>query len=133
MTTVCTKTLTAAMAAATLIWQCQLAQAEEYRIVAPDAATACQSGTKSETTTIEGPREASIARADGDKLNVAVCVDPASKSVVNVRWRANSYWYSSGNVSEDCVEILGTSKVEVRAVDTNFHQTATYYSCVQGR
>lgn len=126
------KTLSAIVAAAAVIWQCQIAQAEEYR-VGPDAATACKSGGKSETMTVDGPRDASVARADGDKLNVAVCVDPTSKSAVNVRYRANSYWYSSGNVSEGCVEILGTSKVKVRAVNTNFHQSATYYSCVQER
>lgn len=126
------KTLSAIVAAAAVIWQCQIAQAEEYR-VGPDAATACKSGEKSETMTVDGPRDASVARADGDKLNVAVCVDPTSKSAVNVRYRANSYWYSSGNVSEGCVEILGTSKVKVRAVNTNFHQSATYYSCVQER
>ena len=126
------KTLSAIVAAAAVIWQCQIAQAEEYR-VGPDAATACKAGEKSETMTVDGPRDASVARADGDKLNVAVCVDPTSKSAVNVRYRANSYWYSSGNVSEGCVEILGTSKVKVRAVNTNFHQSATYYSCVQER
>jgi hypothetical protein len=132
MTIVGMKTLAAAVAATAAIWQCQLAQAEDYR-VGPDAATTCQSGEKSDTTTLDGPREASVARADGDKLNVAVCVDPSSKSAVHVRYRANSYWYSSGNVSEGCVEILGTSRVMVRAVDTNFHQTAAYYSCVQER
>jgi len=121
-----------AVAAAALIWQSQIAQAEEYR-VGPDAATACKSGEKSETMTLDGPREASVARADGDNLNVAVCVDPGSKSAVHVRYRANSYWYSSGNVSDGCVEILGASKVKVRAVDTNFHQTATYYTCVAER
>lgn len=126
------KTLSA-VAAAAVIWQCQFAQAEEYRIVGADAARACQSGEKSETMTLQGPRDVSVARADGDKLNVAVCVDPGSKGAVNVRYRANSYWYSSGNVSEGCVEILGASKVKVRAVDTNFHQTATYYSCIQER
>lgn len=123
----------AAVSAAAIIWQVQIAQAEEYRIVGPDAASACQSGEKSDTMTLEGPRDVFVARADGDKLNVAVCVDPSSKSAVNVRYRANSRWSSSGNVSEGCVEILGASKVKVRAVNTNFHQTATYYSCVQER
>jgi len=122
-----------AIVAAAVLWQAQIAQAEEYRIVVADAATACKSGEKSDTMTLEGSRDASVARADGDKLNVAVCVDPSSKSAVNVRYRANSYWYSSGNVSEGCVEILGASKVSVRAVDTNFHQIAAYYSCVQER
>lgn len=132
MISACVKALLAVSAAA-MVWQAQIVQAEEYRVVGADAATACQSGTKSDTMTLNGPRDTSVARADGDKLNVAVCVDPSSKGVVNVRYRANSYWYSSGNVSEGCVEILGTSKVKVRAVDTNFHQTATYYSCVQER
>src|SRR5262245_37280299 len=121
-----------AVAAAAIIWQSQFAEAEEYRVLAADA-SACKSGEKSETMTLDGPREASVARADGDKLNVAVCVDPSSKSAMHVRYRANSYWYSSGNVSEGCVEILGASKVKVRAVDTNFHQVATYFSCVQER
>ena len=121
-----------AVAAAAIIWQSQFATAEEYRVVAADA-TVCKSGEKSESMTLEGPRETSVARADGDKLNVAVCVADGSKSAVHVRYRANSYWYSSGNVSEGCVEILGASNVKVRAVDTNFHQTADYYSCVQQR
>ena len=125
-------TLSAIVAAALMLLP-QIARAEEYRIVAADAATACQAGTKSDIMTLEGPRDASVAHADGDKLNVAVCLDPNSKGAVNVRYRANSYWYSSGNVSEGCVEVLGASRVKVRAVDTNFHQTATYYSCVQER
>ena len=125
------KSLSAIVAAAVL-WQAHIAQAEEYR-VAPDAATACKSGEKSDTMTVDGPREASVARANGDTLNVAVCVDPSSKSAVHVRYRANSRWSSSGNVSEGCVEILGVSKVKVRAVDTNFHQTAAYYTCVAER
>ena len=125
-------TALSALVAGALICQSQFAQAEEYR-VAPDAATACKSGEKSDAMTVDGPREASVARADGDKLNVAVCVDPSSKSAVHVRYRANSRWSSSGNVSEGCVEILGVSKVKVRAVDTNFHQTAAYYACVQER
>ena len=122
-----------AVAAAAVIFQSQFAQAEEYRIVAADAATACKSGEKSDTMTLDGPRDASVARADGDKLNVAVCVEDNGKSAVNVRWRANSRWSSTGNISEGCVEILGVSKVKVHAVDTNFHQTADYYSCVQER
>ncbi|HEV8388728.1 MAG TPA: hypothetical protein VGQ35_02740, partial [Dongiaceae bacterium] len=101
------------------------------RIVADDAASVCPAGAKADWTPLEGPRDVSIAHADGDTLNVAVCVAENSKSAVNVRWKANGYWKSSGNITDGCAEILGASKVKVRAVYTNFHQSATYNSCVQ--
>ena len=109
----------------------QAALAEEYRLVTESAAQACQSGTKSDWTTHEGDRDITVDRADGDKLNVAVCVGDESQGIVNVRWKANGYWKSSGNVSEGCAEIIGASKVKVRPVNSNFHDTATYYTCVK--
>jgi hypothetical protein len=105
------------------------AQAEEYRVVPSDKVTVCQAGTEADWMPLEGPRDVSVARADSDKLNVAVCA--AEDSAVNVRWRANGYWKASGNITDGCAEILGASKVKVRAVTTNFHQSASYHACVQ--
>jgi hypothetical protein len=121
--------LGAAVAAAALC--CSLtAQAEEYRDLPSDNTTVCQSGTKSESMVLEGEDDVSVARADGDKLNTAICV--GDDSVANIRWKANGYWKTSGNITDGCAEILGASKVKVRAVDTGFyHQVATYYTCVQ--
>jgi hypothetical protein len=122
-----TKVLAIAIAAMTV--GSQLVNAEEYRVVPADKVTVCVPG--SEQTMLDGPRDVSIARADGDKVDVAVCVADTSESAVNVRWKANGYWKSSGNVIGGCAEILGASKVKVRAVDTNFHQSATYSACVK--
>ena len=108
------------------------AQAEEYRVLPSDSTTVCQSGTKTDWMVLEGPDDVSVARADGNKLNAAICVSDEDRNVVNIRWKANGYWKTSGNITDGCAEILGASKVKVRAVDTGFyHQVATYYSCVQ--
>lgn len=107
----------------------QLAQAEEFRLVPVDTASVCQSGTKTESMTLEGSGDTSIAQAEGDKLNVAVCT--GAESVVNVQWNAGGSWKSSGNVNSGCAEILGASDVKVRPVASGDHLTATYYSCVQ--
>jgi len=109
----------------------QAALAEEFRIVGPDAAQACQSGTKSEEMTLDAPKEIKLARADGDTIVAAVCVVPGSDAAVQVTWRANGYWGNSGTVSHDCTEVVGASKVKLRPVETNFHGTATYYTCVK--
>jgi hypothetical protein len=107
----------------------QLAQAEEFRLVPADTASVCQSGTKTESITLEGPGDTSIAQAEGDKLNVAVCT--GADSVVLVQWHAGGSWKSSGNVNSGCAEVLGASDVKVRPVASGDHLTATYYSCVQ--
>lgn len=109
----------------------QVAEAEQYHVIDGDSAQSCQSGTKSDLMTIQGPRDVHVARADGDTVNAAICVSDDSTSVVNVRWRANGYWQSSGNISHGCAEILGASKIKVRPVNSNFHETATYYTCVK--
>jgi hypothetical protein len=107
----------------------RMAAAEEYRVVPGDKVTVCQAGTEADWMPLDGPRDVSVARADSDKLNVAVCA--ADGGAVNVRWRANGYWKASGNITDGCAEILGASKVKVRAVTTNFHQSASYHACVQ--
>ena len=109
----------------------QAALAEEFRIVSPDAAQACQSGAKSEEMTLDAPKEIQLARAKSDTIAAAVCLAPGSDAAVQVTWRANGYWRNSGTVSHDCTEILGASKVKLRPVETNFHGTATYYTCVK--
>jgi len=107
----------------------QFAQADEFRLVPVDTSSVCQSGTKTESITLEGPGDTSIAQAEGDKLNVAVCT--GAESVVNVQWNAGGSWKSSGNVNSGCAEILGASDVKIRPVASGDHLTATYYSCVQ--
>jgi len=107
----------------------RMAAAEEYRVVPSEKVTVCQAGTEADWVPLDGPRDVSVARADGDILNVAVCA--ADDGAVNVRWRANGYWKASGNITDGCAEILGASKVKVRAVTTNFHQSASYHACVQ--
>jgi hypothetical protein len=105
------------------------AQAEEYRVVPADHVTVCQVPAEADWVQLEGPRDVQVARADGDTLNAAVCA--GDDGAVNVRWRANGYWKTTGNIAGGCAEILGASKIKVRAVDTNFHQTAAYQACVQ--
>lgn len=109
----------------------QTAQAEDYHVVNSDQATSCQAGTKTDWLTLQGPRDISIARADGDKLNVAVCVADDSPSNMHVQWKANGYWKSSGNIRNGCAEILGASAVKIRPVNTNFHENVTYFTCVK--
>ena len=120
-----------AVAAAAAICFSLTAQAEEYRVMPSDSTTVCQSGAKTDWMVLEGPDDVLVARADGDKLSTAICVRDESRSAVNIRWKANGYWKTSGNLGNGCAEILGASKVKVRAVNTNFREVATYYRCVQ--
>jgi hypothetical protein len=107
------------------------ASAEQFRVMPDESGTSCQSGAKSEVTTIEGPDDVKIVRAEGDSVNAAVCVSEGSKSAIHVRWKANSQWKSSGTIGQGCAEILGASKIKVRPVNTNWQESATYYTCVQ--
>ena len=108
----------------------QAAIAEEFRVVGPDAAQACQSGTKSESMTLDAPKEVKLARADGDTIAAAVCVEEGSDAAVHVTWRAAGYSRTSGTVSHGCSEVVGASKVLLRPVEVNFHGTATYSTCI---
>lgn len=109
----------------------QVAQAEQFHAVSPDAVEACQSGTKSDEMTLDVPKEIKFARAERDTLDAAVCVSDNSKAAIQATWKANGYWRNSGNITHGCAEVLGASKVMVRPVETNFHGTATYYTCVK--
>lgn len=117
-----------ALAIALALLGSQAVHAEQYRTVAADSAAACQSGTKTEGT-LEGPEDVEIARADGDTVNAAIC--PGTGSVLHVQWASGGSWKSSGNVSGGCAEIVGASEITVRAVSTNFHESATYSACLQ--
>jgi len=107
------------------------AQAEQYRVVPNDSATVCQSGTKTDPVVVEGRDDVTIAQAEGDTLNTAVCVGEGSQSNLHVQWKAGDAWKSTGNIGTGCAEILGASNVKVRAVETNFVQAATYYTCAK--
>lgn len=107
------------------------AWAEQYKVVASDTATICQSGTKTDAMVAEGRDDVVVGTAEGDTLNTAVCVAEGSQSNMHVQWRAAGVWKSSGNIGAGCAEILGASNVLVRAVETNFVQSATYYTCAK--
>jgi hypothetical protein len=124
-------TMVPAVALALAMLGSSAAPAEEYRVFPGETAATCQSGAKSDMTTIDGEDEVKIARAKQDTVNAAICVSEDSMSGVNIRWKANGYWKSSGTISNGCAEILGASRIMVRPVSTNFHETATYYTCVQ--
>lgn len=119
----------AAIVGALAIFGGTTAWAEQYRIVATDAGTICDSSTKSEPVVVEGPDDVMIASAEGDTLNTAVCVSDGSQSNLHVQWRANGAWKSSGNLSHSCAEILGASTVKVRAVNTGDIESASYFTC----
>jgi hypothetical protein len=104
-----------------------VALADQFRVTPDETGTICQSGTKSDPMTIEGPDEVNVTTAEQGSTNAAICVSPDSVSAVHVRWGA----LSSGTVSHGCAEILGASDIKVRAVNTNFHESATYYTCTQ--
>jgi hypothetical protein len=107
------------------------AWAEQYRVLASDAGTICDSGTKTDPVVIEGPDDVVIGTADGDTVNSVVCASEGSQGNLHVQWKAAGLWKSTGNLIHSCAEILGASTVMVRAVDTNFVQSATYYTCGQ--
>src|SRR5262245_46404277 len=96
--------------------------AGQFRVVPDETGTICQSGTKSDAMTIEGPKEVKVA--DGA---AAICVSPDSVSAVHVRWGG----VSSGTVGHGCAELTDASNIMVRAVNTNFHESATFYTCTQ--
>lgn len=124
-------TMVPALALAFAMLGSPAALAEQYRLVPSETGTVCQSGAKSDVATIEGGDEVKIARAKQDTVNAAICVSEDSMSAVHVRWKANGYWKSSGTIGNGCAEILGASRIKVRPVNTNFNETATYYTCIQ--
>jgi hypothetical protein len=117
--------------------------AGQFRVVPDETGTICQSGTKSDAMTIEGPDEVMVTDEKQGGVNAAICVSPDSVSAVHVSWDRESsgtvgdgessgtVGESSGTVGHGCAEILGASNIRVRAVNTNFHESATYYTCIQ--
>ena len=119
----------AAIAVAMAIFGGTAAWAEQYRGVASDAGTICDSSTKTAPVVVEGPDDVTIATAEGDSVNAAVCVSDGSQSNLHVQWKAGGAWKSTGNLADSCAEILGASTIKVRAVNTDNVQSATYYTC----
>ncbi|HJR22470.1 MAG TPA: hypothetical protein VJ822_12660 [Dongiaceae bacterium] len=107
------------------------AKAEQYRVVVSDSGTICESGTKSEPVVIEGRDVVTIAQAEGDTLNTAVCMGEGSQGNLHVQWKAGDIWKSTGNIGIGCAEILGASNVKVRAVEPYLVQAASYYTCTK--
>ena len=107
------------------------AYAAEFHLVSPDAAQSCTSGTKSDPVTTEWPKDFQLAQAEGDAVTAAVCVSAADKSAVQLSWEASGVWLNGGTLTHDCAEVTGASKVTVRPITSNFHNAATYYTCVK--
>jgi hypothetical protein len=113
--------------------------AGQFRVVPDETGTICQSGTKSDAMTIEGPDEVKVTDEKQGAVNATICVSPDSVSAVHLNWHqevsgestGDSGGLSSGTVGHGCAEILGVSNIRVRAVNTNFHESATYYTCIQ--
>ena len=133
--------------------------AGQFRVVPDETGTICQSGTKSDAMTIEGPDEVVVTDEKQGDVNAAICVSPDSVSAVHINWdrestgestgesagesagestgesaeerTGDSGGESSGTIGHGCAEILGASNIRVRAVNTNFHESATFYTCVQ--
>jgi hypothetical protein len=124
-------TMVPALALALALLASPAALAAEYRVFPDETGTVCQSGNKSDAVTIEGEDDVKIAHAEQDGVNAAVCVAEGSAGAVNVRWKANGYWNTTGNIGHGCAEILGASQIKIRPVNTDFHEVATYYTCVQ--
>jgi hypothetical protein len=103
------------------------AAAEDYKVTGnPD--TLC-TGAKSDALTLEGPRDVWLTQKHDEQSDVTVCVPADSPGNVYVQWKSAGYWKGSGIMRNGCAEIQGSRSVKIRAVETNFHDTATYYTC----
>ena len=118
--------LTLVMLGAIASWQ---ASADEYQVTG-NADTLC-SGTKSDVLTLSGPRDVWLTQKGDDLANVTVCVPDDSPGNAFVQWKSAGYWKASGIMRNGCAKIEGARSVKIRAVQTNFHETATYYTCSQ--
>lgn len=103
------------------------AAAEDYRVTGkPD--TLCTGG-KSDVMTLDGPRDVWLMHEGDEQTNVTICVPDDSPGNAFVQWEAAGYWKASGIMRNGCAAIEGARSVKIRAVSTNFHETATYYTC----
>jgi hypothetical protein len=103
------------------------AAAEDYRVTG-NADTLC-TGTKSDIMTLDGPRDVWLTQKHDEQSDVTICVPDDSPGNAFVQWEAAGYWKASGIMRNGCAEIQGARSVKIRAVETNFHDTATYYTC----
>ena len=117
----------AALAAASL--SAASASAEEYRTTG-DFGQACP-GEKSEIQTISGRDDLFLTPEDASNTAMTVCVPDDSPGNLLVQWGADRSWMNTGNLRNGCALLQGVRSVKVRAVPTNFQETATYYTCAQ--
>ena len=109
-------------------WQ---ASAETYRITGDfESAAACKSGAKSELQSLSGPDDVFIMHKAATPTALTVCVPDDSPGNVFVQWGGHHSWRNTGNLRNGCVELPSATNVKIRAVTTNFHDDATYYTCV---
>jgi hypothetical protein len=103
------------------------ATAEDYQVTGnPD--TLC-TGAKSDVMTLEGPRDVWLTQKHDEQSDVTVCVPDDSPGNAFIQWKSAGYWKGSGIMRNGCAQIQGSRAVKIRAVQTNFHETATYYTC----
>jgi len=105
-------------------WQ---AYGDEYRVSGIDL---CPNAT-SDLMLLRGPDDIWLAHQDGDTANVTICVPADSPGNAFVQWKSNGYWKATGNMRNSCAEIRGAHAVKIRAVQSNFHDVTTYYTCKQ--
>lgn len=79
--------------------------------------------------TVSGSDDVFVLQEGNDTATFTVCVPNDSPGNVLIQWGADRSWKNAGNVGTGCVEIQHPKSVKVRAVETNFHDTATYYTC----
>ena len=109
-------------------WQ---ASAEDFRITGDyDSVSACKSGAKSELQSLSGPHDVFILHKAATPTAVAICVPADSPGNAFVQWGGERNWRNTGNLRNGCVEIQNARSVKIRVVTTNFHDDATYYTCV---
>src|SRR5690242_2037736 len=101
----------------------------EYVRTTGDYALACKSGAKSDLMELSGPDDVFIRHNGAGPAAVTVCVPDDSPGNAIVQWGGDHTWRNSGNLRNGCVEVPSTRSVKIRAVATNFHEYATYYTC----
>jgi hypothetical protein len=105
------------------------ATAQEY-LTTGDPGQVC-SGAKSDVQILSGSDDVFVTREGANNATVTVCVPDDSPGNVLIQWGADHSWKNSGNFRNSCAVIQQATAVKVRAVPTNFHDTATYYTCEQ--
>ena len=104
------------------------ASAVTFRITG-DFDQVCKSGNKSELQSVSGTRDVFLTHQRTGPNAITVCVPSDSPGNALVQWGSHRVWRNTGNLRNACVELTNANSVKVRAVNTNFRQYATFYTC----